>query len=322
MSGLREDDPLISKGRGSPKTGYSGKKGRSSSPRGHQSKEDYEADGVGVEDYDRGSETLFGTKEGARIWLNTTDPIGIVFAAIVWVAVLYAIACWAFLFANGDITVGVFVPVCVLVFMSLWSHISVMTGDPGAVPWNAHPIEMDKKSVEKLQICGHCDAYKPPLAHHDRVSGRCISRMDHFCPWMNNAIGAGNQKNFILFLVYTDVTSIFMYTVLAIHLIDDNLAFSGASLAMARGLIFVLLFAILFTSSMIANQLYGIVTGLGTIDRMKLKGDEKGYGTTIPWSHVFGETWPPWVLPINPHYPNPDKVFRYKRKTYAYGRSV
>ena len=323
MSGAREDDPLIKSAYKSRKAEYSSKKDRTSSPPlGYQSN-NYEPDGEGDDECGRDSQVLFGTKEGAIIWLNTSDPIGIIFASIVWVAVLYAVTCWAILYANGDILLSVFIPVVLLVFMALWSHIVVMTGDPGAVPWNAHPIEIDKKkSPEKLQICGHCDAYKPPLAHHDRVSGRCISRMDHFCPWMNNAIGAGNQKNFILFLIYTDVTSIFMYTVLSVHLIDDNLAFSGAGLAMARGLIFVLLFAILFTSSMIANQLYGIITGLGTIDRMKLKGDDKGYGTTIPWSHVFGETWLPWILPINPHFSKPEKVFRYKTKTYAYGRSV
>jgi palmitoyltransferase ZDHHC3/7/25 len=97
--------------------------------------------------------------------------------------------------------------------------------------------------------------------------------MDHFCPWMNNAIGARNQKNFLLFLIYTDLVSSYMYVVVAWHMVyctgvtDDCTPYSGVALQLARLLIFILLFAILFTSSMILNQIYGLAIGLGTIDR-------------------------------------------------------
>jgi hypothetical protein len=47
--------------------------------------------------------------------------------------------------------------------------------------------------------------------------------MDHFCPWMNNAIGAKNQKNFILFLIYTDIVSAYMYIVVAWHMVRGSL---------------------------------------------------------------------------------------------------
>jgi hypothetical protein len=43
--------------------------------------------------------------------------------------------------------------------------------------------------------------------------------------------------------------------------------FEDASLVVARGLLFLLVFGILFTSGMLLNQIYGIVLGLGTIDR-------------------------------------------------------
>lgn len=328
---MDEDDPLIereitgtsSKSReyASTKDLTTGRSSKKSSKKKAYAETKDQDDQAIVSDF-ASKGVLFGTSEDAAVWLNCSDPVGITFAVVVWIAVMYALACWIILYVGGDISLGVFIPVCVLIFMSLWAHLAVMIGDPGAVPWNAHPIEMDKSVGVKLQICGHCDSYKPPLAHHDRVSGRCISRMDHFCPWMNNAIGAGNQKNFLLFLIYTDVTSVFMYTVLAVHLIDDNLAFSGTGLSLSRGLIFVLLFAILFTSSMIVNQLYGIICGLGTIDRMKLKREESTYGTTIPWSHVFGDSWLAWFIPIAPTFARPDKVFRYKTKRYAYGRAV
>jgi hypothetical protein len=315
MLGNAEDDPLIDRS--------NGKKQKASSNKSKDAGGAHTTHGMGQVSKEVLEKSMCGTTEGSVLWLNMTDWVGIVFASVVWIASLYAFSCWIVLYMSGQISFALFLPAVALVFMSLWSHLATMMGDPGAVPWNAHPIEMDRKTGAKLLVCGHCDSYKPPLAHHDRVSGRCISRMDHFCPWMNNAIGAGNQKNFLLFLIYTDLASMYMYAIVAVHLVDDDIAFTGTGLVLARVLIFLLLFAILFTSSMIANQCYGIVIGLGTIDRMKLRTDDDTVrGLTVPWRHVFGEEWLPWILPIDPYFPRPDLVFRYKLKDYGYGRTV
>jgi ribosomal protein L40E len=34
-----------------------------------------------------------------------------------------------------------------------------------------------------MRFCQKCQCYKPPRAHHCRVCGRCVLRMDHHCPW-------------------------------------------------------------------------------------------------------------------------------------------
>ncbi len=39
--------------------------------------------------------------------------------------------------------------------------------------------EMDGKP----KWCTYCANWKPDRAHHCSSSGRCILRMDHFCPW-------------------------------------------------------------------------------------------------------------------------------------------
>lgn len=39
--------------------------------------------------------------------------------------------------------------------------------------------EMDGKP----RWCSECMNWKPDRAHHCRSSGRCIKKMDHFCPW-------------------------------------------------------------------------------------------------------------------------------------------
>lgn len=260
------------------------------------------------------NDSCCGTHESATCWINTTDSTGMIFASIVWVSILYAAAVTLVVVVDGELAYYNAIVILFLVFMALWSHARTMFGDPGAVPRNAHPLPRDAESGAVISMCGRCDGYKPPGSHHDRTSNRCISRMDHFCPWMNNAIGAKNQKNFFLFLIYTDLAAIYMYIVLCLHLIDCNqfTCFTGVGLNLVRVLIFILLFGILFTSSMILNQVYGLATGLGTIDRMKLKSDDPEEGTPVPFEHVFGSWWLAYFLPLDPYFSDPEAVFHYR----------
>jgi hypothetical protein len=44
-----------------------------------------------------------------------------------------------------------------------------------------------------------------PLAQGS-MSGTCVLKMDHFCPWVGNTVGFRNYKFFLLFLFYTTLT--------------------------------------------------------------------------------------------------------------------
>lgn len=74
-----------------------------------------------------------------------------------------------------------------------------------------------RRGVRRCRKCH--DNYKPARAHHDSVTGRCIVKMDHFCPWVGNAIGIRNHKFFILFIFYTFLTSIISLTLILIRVI-------------------------------------------------------------------------------------------------------
>jgi hypothetical protein len=54
--------------------------------------------------------------------------------------------------------------------------------------------------VRRFRYCTMCDMEKPPNAEHCEFLGRCIYDYDHFCPWVNNAVGRNNSVWFFTFL--------------------------------------------------------------------------------------------------------------------------
>jgi len=101
-----------------------------------------------------------------------------------------------------------------LVTLMVVAHLRAVLSDPGMVPVANLPVDLsdqdfnEKKGPNEWTLCVKCETYRPPRAHHCRVCRRCIRRMDHHCPWINNCVGEWNQKYFIQFLVYVGLTSL------------------------------------------------------------------------------------------------------------------
>ena len=125
----------------------------------------------------------FGTSDEDGIWINQADPAGTIMAFLVWVLLLYSALTMTLLAMTGGIP-----PIAAMVYnvvaaLALASHVKTSLTDPGAVPTAAVPTQAQRASAQKLSMCSQCQTFKPPFSHHCRICNRCISRMDHHCPW-------------------------------------------------------------------------------------------------------------------------------------------
>jgi hypothetical protein len=136
---------------------------------------------------------------------------------------------------------------------------------------------------------------------------------------MNSCVGAGNLKHFILFLLYTWCCTAYSLILLGYNYFTcatEECMFNIVLLQLARLMTILNVAFFLFTSSMLMNVIYGIMTGIGTIDRMK----KKAAGTMalsdeepLPLKNIFGVAplWQ-WFLPVDPVFEDCGAVFGWR----------
>jgi palmitoyltransferase len=70
--------------------------------------------------------------------------------------------------------------------------------------------------------CNKCHNWKPDRAHHCKELGRCVRKMDHYCPWAGGIIGETTHKSFLQFVFYAAVYTLYTWLVVAIFLGDRS----------------------------------------------------------------------------------------------------
>ncbi|XP_067366948.1 palmitoyltransferase ZDHHC3-A isoform X4 [Channa argus] len=152
------------------------------------------------------SKDVITSSSASAMWF-IKDACGIVCGVITWLLVLYAefVVLFVMLLPSKNLTYSIVNGTLfnTLAFLALASHLRAMCTDPGAVPKG----NATKEYIESLQLkpgqvvykCPKCCSIKPDRAHHCSVCKRCIRKMDHHCPWVNNCVGENNQKYFVLF---------------------------------------------------------------------------------------------------------------------------
>lgn len=149
------------------------------------------------------------------------------------------------------------------------------------------------------RMCRRCQAYKPPRAHHCSICKRCIIKMDHHCPWVNNCVGIGNHKYFLLFIFYTCLSCVYSLTFLAwrfVHCVGGGshghhhgprCVDHPTDLLPLIGLTVEAILFGLFTMCMMCDQWDVVMTNLTHIDRLK-GHDTLQYRVQAGINEVFG----------------------------------
>jgi len=131
----------------------------------------------------------FGTGEENGIWMNTSDQAGTIMAFLVWVLLCYSAWTFTALAQFGGVPPFLSAAYVIICILALASHAKTTFTDPGSVPQSAVPNERTRREMgtpdAPLSMCSQCQTFKPPFTHHCRICNRCISRMDHHCPWVS-----------------------------------------------------------------------------------------------------------------------------------------
>ncbi|XP_029445468.1 palmitoyltransferase ZDHHC3 isoform X2 [Rhinatrema bivittatum] len=262
-----------------------------------------------------------------RMWF-IKDGCGIACAVVTWLLVMYAefVVLFVILVPSRDLVYSMINGTLfnMLVFLALGSHSRAMLTDPGAVPKG----NATKEFIESLQLkpgqvvykCPKCCSIKPDRAHHCSVCKRCIRKMDHHCPWVNNCVGESNQKYFVLFTMYIALISLHALIMVGLHFLycfeEDWTKCSSFSPPTTVILLILLCFEgllfLIFTAVMFGTQVHSICTDETGIEQ--LKKEERRWAKKTKWMNlkaVFGHPLSvAWLSPFAT--PDPGKADPYQ----------
>lgn len=182
-----------------------------------------------------------------------------------------------------------------------------------------------------IRFCDRCQLVKPDRCHHCSVCDKCVLKMDHHCPWVNNCVGFSNYKFFMLFLFYSLLYCVFItatdlwYFCLFWTPIDTYLdpRLEEEEIHMNRGLeywnglpdtqakfhiMFLFFAASMFSvslASLLAYHLWLVCKNRSTLEAFRAPAfrhgtDKNGFslGVSKNFRQVFGDELKYWPIPI------------------------
>lgn len=204
-------------------------------------------------------------------------------------------------YINSGVFIGIYI---FLLGLAGLSHFICMVTDPGSIPKNSVQVVVEDGKVPE-QYCVKCRCHKSERTHHCSICERCIFKMDHHCPWVNNCVGAYNQKHFLLFLFYIQLACFYSFILLILRasycsgnkdagLCQRSKEEAAADLLMGMAAFFLAAIFFLFVTVMLYDQVICIANNTSGIEILKKTTIEK----RPAWDNFeeafggkFGVTW-------------------------------
>ena len=87
-------------------------------------------------------------------------------------------------------------------FNTIFNYFMAARTNPGSPREQEVQVLCAEAGAGVRRWCHRCECPKPELTHHCKVCRKCVLKMDHHCPWVNNCVGHRNYRYFFNFLAW------------------------------------------------------------------------------------------------------------------------
>ncbi|KAK1393622.1 S-acyltransferase [Heracleum sosnowskyi] len=217
----------------------------------------------------------------------------------------------------------------VLLFLDLIFLYMTSARNPGIVPRNTSPLEVDTPSVAnsvdwingsmslkiprtkdvvvnghtvRVKYCETCLLFRPPRASHCSICDNCVERFDHHCPWVGQCIGSRNYRFYIVFITSSTLLCMYVFVFSLLNLLQQPV---GMWKAMSEDMVSVVLVAYCFVAVWFVGGLslfhfYLMSTNQTTYENFRYRYDKKknpyNQGIVSNLKEVFFTKIPPSLV--------------------------
>lgn len=177
--------------------------------------------------------------------------------------------------------------ICPITACTLHQLFVTATSDPGYIPKQIIPFAPKcsqdlnehiskpksvlitlKNVTTRLKFCQTCMIYRPPRCSHCSVCNLCVENFDHHCPWIGNCIGKRNYLNFFLFIFFSSLLSVAVFTTalcFSVYSENEFTYIEVISIVISAFAFIVMVFILL----LLAFHVYLLVNAMTTNEKMK-----------------------------------------------------